>query len=461
MNIKCLKEFDLGMKLGEVRSATVSLGPEMGEAVLFAYTEEPGVDPWQEAVHYPKDTLKLALFAMNGMMMWKKDLGWGNIPGVWYTPFVSFDLDQDGVDEIYFVNNLSEERPFSLKFRVLERLDPFTGETTGRWPWPDYVEPCNMSATYRFFITGGYVHGEPVLVTAQGTYMDMYLQAYSKGMEKRWEIVIPKEDQGPKACHSCPVLDFNEDGIDELFWGERLISLDDGHEVICADKGKYTGHSDVVVPFYDDKTGKKYIYTCREDDEREGVPRVVTYDDKGERVWAAIDDVGHMHHGWVANLGPDHRKVAMAMRIMRIFEDGRTKDTRPEHFYFDAITGEPLEQPVPFEGSEFMPVDFNGDGYHEFYGTHGRKKGYVVDKNGNFCEFIGGEQIRSGKILDLPGEQMMVFYGDQGKVRIWGDASAVESEYCKKRFAHSYHHRIQHFMGTGYNHIYSRVTCGM
>lgn len=290
MEIKCLKEFDLGMELGQVRSVPVSLGKDMPEAVLFVYSSQGNLDPWPELFNYPKDTLKMALYTLDGVRMWKRDLGNGVIPGVWYAPFISFDLDQDGVDEIWFVNNLNPNIPFSLNARVLERIDPLTGETTGQWTWPDNTIDDTMSHSYRFFITGGYVHDKPVLVTAQGTYRDMYLQGYGEGMEKRWDIKIPYDDGGARSSHLCPVLDFNDDGVDELFWGERLISLEDGHEVFCGDKGKYLGHSDIVVPFEDIKTGKKYIYTCREDYEQEGEPRVVTYNEKGKengRLWTA------------------------------------------------------------------------------------------------------------------------------------------------------------------------------
>ena len=446
MEIKCLKEFDLGIELGQVRSVPVSLGKDMPEAVLFVYSSQGNLDPWPELFNYPKDTLKMALYTLDGVRMWKRDLGNGVIPGVWYAPFISFDLDQDGVDEIWFVNNLNPNIPFSLNARVLERIDPLTGETTGQWTWPDNTIDDTMSHSYRFFITGGYVHDK----------------GYGEGMEKRWDIKIPYDDGGARSSHLCPVLDFNDDGVDELFWGERLISLEDGHEVFCGDKGKYLGHSDIVVPFEDIKTGKKYIYTCREDYEQEGEPRVVTYNEKGEREWTAVDSIGHMHNGWIANIGPDYRKVAMAMRITRRVIDNAIVDTEPEDFYFDAVTGEPLESPLPFKGDEFMPVDFDGDGYHEFYGAGGAKKGCVVDREGKVQGFIGGDGVvRSGKIMQWPGELLMVYYQDEGKVRIWGDADAVESEYCKKRFAHSYHWRMQHFMGTGYNHGSSHITCGM
>jgi len=461
MNIKCLHEFDLGCTLGQVRSVPVSLGKGKPEAVLFVYSTQENLDPWHELFNYPKDTLKMSLYTLDGVPMWTRDLGNGVIPGVWYAPFISFDLDGDGVDEIWFLNNNNPDLPFSLNARVLERVDPLNGNTTGQWKWPDNTIDDTMSHSYRFYITGGYVQGQPVLVTAQGTYRDMYLQGYNPDMSKRWDIKLPYNDGGCRASHLCPILDFNDDGIDEMFWGERLISLDDGRELFCGDKGKYFGHSDIVFPFVDDKTGRKFIYTAREDDEREGEPRVVTYDQNGEKVWTGVPSVGHMHSGWLANIGDGYRKIAMAMRITRKVINNAIVDTKPEDFYFDAVTGEELEAPVPFTGHEFMPIDLNGDGLHEFYGTEGELKGFVVDAKGNVQGFIGGAQIRSGKVINHPGETIMVYYEHEGKVRIWGDADAVECEYTKKRFSHPYHFRMQHFMGTGYNHIHGHVSCGM
>ncbi len=448
------------MKLGQLRSCPVSLGKGMPEAVLFVYSAQGNIDPWHEEFNYPTDTLKMSLYTMDGVPMWTRDLGNGVIPGVWYAPFISFDLDRDGVDEIFFLNNLNPNLPFSLNARVLERIDPLSGETTGQWKWPQNTVDDTMSHSYRFYITGGYVHGEPVLVTAQGTYRDMYLQGYNTGMSKRWDIKIPYGDGGARASHLCPILDFDEDGVDEMFWGERLISLDDGHELFCCDKGLYFGHSDLVFPFYDEN-GKKYIFTAREDDERPGVPRVVTYDEKGNRVWKAINDIGHMHTGWMANIGPNRRKIAMAMRINRQVVNNAIVDLEPTDFFFDAVTGEELQNPLPFVGHTVMPVDFNGDGTHEFFGTGGNIKGFVTDAEGNRYGFIGGEQVRSGKVIaDHPGETIMVYYAEEGKVRIWGDEDAVENEYAKKRFSHPYHVRMQHFMGTGYNHLSAHVSCG-
>lgn len=460
MQLTTLKEYRLGGRLGQVRSVPVHLAGRPEDAVLFVYSAQPNIDPWPELFDFPRDTLKMALFSESGMLLWERDLGTGVIPGVWFAPFISFDLDGDGTDEIWFVNNLNPHLPFSLNSRVLERIDPHSGKTTGTWPWPDNTIDDSMSHSYRFYITGGYVHGSPVLVTAQGTYAKMYLQSHDAALQKRWDIVIG-EDGGARASHLCPVLDFNGDGVDELFWGERLISLEDGRELFCADKGRYLGHSDIVFPFVDSTTQKQYIYTCREDFEQEGEPRVVTYDNQGQRVWTAVESRGHMHNGWLANIGSDCRKVAMAMRINRVVIDNAIRDIEPEDFYFDAVSGAPLESPLPFNGSEYMPVDFDGDNCHEFYAISGDSAGWVRDVDGAYIAYLGGEQVRSGKLLAHGGEQMMLFYPQEGTVRIWGDACAQEVPAFTQRYEGPYHALMQHFMGTGYNHINSHVSCGM
>ena len=85
MNIQCLKEFNLGIHLEHVRSVPVHLGEELGEGMVFVYSEAHDQDPWQEGFNYPKGTLKMAVYTMSGLQVWKKDLGWGAINGVWKT----------------------------------------------------------------------------------------------------------------------------------------------------------------------------------------------------------------------------------------------------------------------------------------------------------------------------------------------------------------------------------------
>jgi hypothetical protein len=109
-------------------------------------------------------------------------LGTSVVPGHPFCNFFAFDLDGDGVDEIWFVNNLDEVHPFNLYEFCLERVDPFTGNTTGQWPWPHKDTNQPLSHLFRNHIFGGYVHEKPVLITAQGTYGPTFFQAWMPDM---------------------------------------------------------------------------------------------------------------------------------------------------------------------------------------------------------------------------------------------------------------------------------------
>src|SRR5690606_5171123 len=95
-----------------------------------------------------------------------------------------------------------------------------------------------------------------------------------------------------------PVVDYNGDGVDEIFWGERCISIDDGSYLFIADEGVYSGHSDVIQPTLDRRSGEWLLFTCRESGES---PRVVMFGNEGERMWSDLER-GHMDMGWTAQV---------------------------------------------------------------------------------------------------------------------------------------------------------------
>ena len=457
MRLVSFNRYDLGMPLGFVRSANADLGNRKG--MLFLYSDGPATDPGEELFDYRGlKPVRLAVFTADGTRLWEKTLPWGVIAGPWFVPAVPFDMDGDGIDEIYYVNNTGA--PFSFMHRKLERLDGLTGETTGVWHWPENTFNERLSLCYRFYIVAGYAHGEPVLVTCQGTYGNMYLQGWSGGMEKRWETVIAADDPGPRASHMTPVLDVNGDGVDELFWGERLISLDDGHEVLNY-APEYNGHSDVITPFLDYETGKKYIYACREGGETEGQKRVYTFRAEGGVAWSAVDH-GHMHTGWGANILPGFRKVAMAMREHFVPDDSGFNHEVDGVFYFDALTGEPMEFHPAVRGDKLYPVDLNGDGYHEFFVGEGEERsGDILDREGKPVDHLPVGCIRIGKMTDHPGEQIMGVGKDRRSVEIWGDADAADGAIMKMRYLEPYLHFMQKLMATGYNSVGSQAACGM
>lgn len=448
MNFEILKTYNLGMKPNQVRSCECDLGYEKGR--FFAYSESENVDPCQAYVYPWQKPMHIAMYGNKCQQLWHRELSLGLAPGIWFTPFIAFDLDEDGVDEIWFVNNESNH-PFEPTSMVLERVNPINGQTIDKYPFAaqNIAYEYFITEAYRYMIYAGYVKGEPVIVTQQGIYEKMYLQCFNKDMSLRWSRVI-EADEGPRASHSWPVLDLNEDGIDEVLVGERAVSLDDGHDVFCGAKDSFFGHSDVVTPFTDYKTKQKYIFTCRESGNYVGCPRVVMFDYNGNVVW---EDVyidpdpniychGHIHRGFVLNAKPDYRKIAVGI------------DVDKNVYAFDAVTGEKTELPFVPKLSE-RPVDFNGDGIHEFIGENGVD---LKDENGKFLCRLGGQLMQTGRLTDCDGEQIMCFYKEEGVVRIWGDLDAKNNDVFLSRYEGDFHSRMEKMMGNSYNFM-SSIDC--
>ncbi|GAB4457881.1 MAG: hypothetical protein OHK0029_18300 [Armatimonadaceae bacterium] len=446
MELTCFTRFSLGQPLGQMRAVPVRNG-DTG-AVLLVYAGDYDVDPWHEMFFYPTDTLKLTLVSRDGKVLWTHDLGRGVPPGMWFCPVLPFDLDGDGVEEIWVVGNEDTQHPLSQRHRVLMRLNPETGTVTGTWKWLTKSPNQTISHAYRNFLIGGYVNGKPVLVTAQGTYGDMFLQGWNAGMEPRWETAIAKDSAGARGSHMCPVVDINGDGTDELFWGERCLSLNDGAELFCADADTYRGHSDIIQPVLC-PDGQWRIYTCRES-EGDVSPRVVTFDAEGSRLWGDLEQ-GHMDMGWVARIGDNQEFIATAIRIsQKQSGPGGHIHSNREEFAWDIQTGE--ARTLPFTSYQTLPVDLNGDGYHELVRGLYQGDGTVWDRTGRTWGSVGGSVALAGKFMDRPGEQLVVFQPD-GTVSFWGDNRAEDTPEASARYAHPFYANSLRLMASGYNKI--------
>lgn len=447
LNLKAMFEVDVGSPIGQCRAAPVNLGPGAPPAFLAVYAADFDVDPYIEMFFFPSDTLKLILFDDTGQVLWQRDLGRGVVPGMWFCPVFPFDLDGDGVDEIYFVNNIDPQHPLGVSNYRLEALNAHTGNTIGQWPWPAENINQKLSHVFRNFIIGGHVKNDPVLITAQGTYGDMYLQAWRPDMSRRWTYHIAADTAGARGSHMLSIVDLDDDHIDELMWGERCIELDTGGERFCADEDSYRGHSDVVQPMRDPESGKWFVYTIRESDAAVS-PRVAMFDARGERVWGAVEE-GHMDMGWTARLGDDMAMVASAIRIGHKVcgPDGRYHQEMTE-FTFDALSGRPID--LGFSTYRSMPVDLNGDGYHELVRGRAGGNGEVLDRHGQVIGNIGTPVAMAGKYLDHPGEQMLA-YDPSGILTMWADAHATDTEVARQRYAHPFYRHNIKASSTGWN----------
>jgi hypothetical protein len=266
-------------------------------------------------------------------------------------------------------------------------------------------------------------------------------------MTLRWQHQIAADAPGARGSHMCAITDLNGDGVQELMWGERCIELDGGTERFCADRDTYRGHSDIVQPLLDRATGEWYLYTCREGD-GEVAPRVALFDSQGRRRWGHVEQ-GHMDMGWVALLGPDRSPVAMAIRIghKTCGPDGRYHYDRDE-FTWDALTGTPYPLPISPYGT--LPVDLNGDGYHELVRGIPGQDGAVFDRRGCRIGSVGGPAALLAKFLDRPGEHVLVYHPD-GRIQVWGDADAVDRPQAVARYEHPLYAVNRRLGGVGYN----------
>jgi hypothetical protein len=363
-----------------------------------------------------------------------------------------FDLDGDGVTEIWCVDTADDEWHFDeddpgypVTNEQLVRIDPRTGNDTGSWEWP-WRPPRGPGFAYRYFIMGGHVGDEPVLLTAQGTYDEMEIQAWNAPTDNRWTHHIPADAAGAYGSHRTPVLDIDGDGSDELLWGERLIDIDTGTEIWCADRDRWEGHSDLVQAMYHHAEDEWFVYTIRET-ETEVSPRVVMYDSDGNRVWHALES-GHVHWGWTGHFETFETRYAMASTVEK--EEKITED-----FGWEAFTGDPIEWDYRVDNT--VPVDIDGDGCHEIVYKDGGPGpevpgGKIIDYRG---EEIGSadthlERTQPSKLLDHPGEHIPSHTPD-GIVRIWGDRNAEDSPEAKARFEHPYYDKAQRLSAVGYN----------
>lgn len=438
--------WNTGQPLGQLRAAPVALGGGC-RGLLMAFAADAQIDPSAGMFFYPTDTLKLAVVNADGGLVWQRDLGRGVVPGIWFCPILPCDLDGDGVDEVWYVDNADPVHPLAGNQYRLTRLDGATGAVTGSWPWPQLDEWMPLYAAHRNFILCGRSGGEMVLVTAQGTYGQLRLQGWNRDLTPRWNWERPRGGPGGSGSHMSAVADLYGDGNEVVVYGEHLIDVGTGIERATCDGESWKGHSDINQPVRDRVSGSWSIFTCRESANGPG-PRVVSFAPDGSRRWAALEE-GHMDMGWVAHLPGHDTPTAYALRIgtKKAGPDGTHREQRKE-FGFCALTGTPRTLPCSMYAS--IPVDHDGDGQHSLVRVSGDDAGTVFGGDGRILATLGGDVALVGKLLDRPGEQILAYDRD-GEIRIWADTQAVDRPAAQARVHNSYYGRSLALGMVGYH----------
>ena len=60
-------------------------------------------DPYQKPGYWRPSTTtyKIEAYKTDGTMLWRHDMGWSIEAGIWYSPWVVYDVDGDGRAEVY------------------------------------------------------------------------------------------------------------------------------------------------------------------------------------------------------------------------------------------------------------------------------------------------------------------------------------------------------------------------
>jgi len=267
-------------------------------------------DPYQQPGYWKKSTTtyKLEAYRSDGTMMWRYDMGWSIEAGIWYSPWIVYDVDGDGRAEVYC--KAGEGDPRDEKGLVqtgpeyLVKLDGQTGKVVSKTAWlsrggyPSYNYYC------RNFLTVAYLDGKtPSLIMQRGTYNLIKTQALDKDFNQiwYWESTQEKEKYHGQGAHGLISADIDADGRDELVIGSSVLDE--------YGKGIWTmgmGHPDViyVADIDPNNPGLEIFYGI---EPRQKTDAICVVDAKtGRKLWAHKEPTRHVHgQGMAADILAD------------------------------------------------------------------------------------------------------------------------------------------------------------
>ncbi|MBZ0256557.1 silent information regulator protein Sir2, partial [bacterium] len=235
---------------------------------------------------------------LDGKMLWRYDMGWSIEAGIWYAPFVVYDLDGDGKAEVYC--KAGEGDPRDEKGLVkdgpeyLVKLDGETGKVIQKIDWLPREGYVDYNRSCRNFLTIAYLDGIiPSLIMQRGTYKLIRTQALNKNLKQQW-IWQATEDMKKyrgSGSHGLISADIDNDGKDELVIGSAAID-DNGKELWALGMG----HPDVcyVADIDPNNPGLEVYYGF---ETRQNTDGVCLVDAKsGKKLWAHKKPTKHIHN---------------------------------------------------------------------------------------------------------------------------------------------------------------------
>ena len=237
-----------------------------GDGCYEYVAKVPGdnIDPYGPYWNPSPDTYKLEAYAQDGEMLWSYDLGWAIERGIWYSPYLAYDFDGDGLAEV--VAKTGEGDPRDEDGRVqdgpeyLTVLDGLTGRPRTQTAWPSregFEGERGYNYASRNQLGVAYLDGKtPCLIVGRGTYNRMKAVAYQFQNGRLEELWRWDNDGLPGVCwgqgaHWMHAADIDDDGRDEVLLGSVVLD-DDGSVLWATGLGHpdhcYVGDIDPVRP---------------------------------------------------------------------------------------------------------------------------------------------------------------------------------------------------------------------
>lgn len=290
---------------GDYDFQKIGLGDLDGDGEMEYLIKQPNfnVDPYQQPGYWKPSptTYKIEAYKQDGTLLWVYDMGWAIETGIWYSPWVVYDLDGDGQAEVYCKAGVGDPRNekglVETGPEYLVKIDGQTGKVVKRIPWIDRVGYPSYNYYCRNMLAIAYLDGEkPALIMQRGTYNVIKTWALDQNFDVLWKHEVLEKNSAKnqnyygQGTHSIIAADVDEDGRDELIIGAAVID-DNG-------KGLWTldmGHPDICycADIDPDQPGLEIFYGFESRQETDGICVVAAR--TGEKIWAMKEKTYHLH----------------------------------------------------------------------------------------------------------------------------------------------------------------------
>jgi rhamnogalacturonan endolyase len=275
-----------------------------------------GTDPCIACNYWKKseDTYKIEARRSDGKRLWVHDMGRSIEMGIWYSPYVVWDFNGDGVPEVACKGSEGDHRDekglVGTGPEWVFILDGRTGKEITRAPWPSRQGLGDYNLFSRNQCGIAYLDGKtPALILARGTYTMMKCEAWQlrgTNLEKLWAWT--SLDEGVNAskyigqgAHTMHCADIDGDGRDEVILGACVLD-DNGRGLWSTGRGHpdhaYLGDIDPLRP------GLEIYYGHEFKQPSNGMCLV---DAKtGELLWGLNEPSTHIHStGFCGDIDPN------------------------------------------------------------------------------------------------------------------------------------------------------------